>query len=130
MRKKLLRRPLRLLRHIHLAGLQARQQFVGRDVDQHHFIGGVEHLVGHGFPDAHVGDAADDVVEALQMLHIQRGEDIDARGQQFIDILPALRMARALHVGMRQFVDQDQRRDGAQRRIQIEFAAALCRGTP
>ena len=49
LRKKFCDGALGLLRLVDLAGLEPRQQFVGRHVDQHHFVGLVEHGVGHGF---------------------------------------------------------------------------------
>ena len=42
------------------------------------------------------------------MLHIQGRQYIDARRQQFLDVLPALRMARPLDIRVREFIDQDQ----------------------
>src|SRR5471030_2260485 len=123
--EKILGRAFGLLFLIHLAALQARQQFVGRDIDQHHFVGQVEHRVRHGLADADAGDAADDVVEAFQMLDVDGGEHVDAGVEQFLDILPALGMARTGRVGMRQFVHQDQRRPALQRRVDIEFGDAL-----
>jgi len=47
--------------------------------------------------------------------------NIDARFQQFLDILPALGMARALDIGVRQFVDQDQGGAALERGVQVEF---------
>ncbi len=95
-----LRKKLRAARsicsgHVDLAGLEPRQQVVGGDVDQHHFVGLVEERVGDGLPDRDAGDAADDVVQALEVLHVERREDVDARRQQLLDVLPALRMARS-----------------------------------
>ncbi len=119
--EKILRRTLGLLRLIHLAGPEPRQQFIGRKIDQHHFIGFIEHGIGQGFRDADPGDAADHIVQAFQMLHIDRRIHIDAGVQQFVDILPALRMARTGRIRMREFIHQDQRRLQRQRRIQIEF---------
>ena len=121
LRKKLRRGPLDLLGQVHLAGREARQQVVGRHVDHHHLVGLVEERVGHRLPDVDAGDAADDVVQALDVLHVERREDVDAGGQQLVDVLPALRMARARHVRVRELVDQDQRRTPRQRRIEIEL---------
>ncbi|MCY1420907.1 hypothetical protein D9M71_365440 [compost metagenome] len=102
------RGPLGLRRQVDLAGLQALQQFVGRKVDHHHLVGLIEQPVGHRFPDANAGDAADDVVQAFQVLHVHRRPDVDAGVQQLLDVLPALGMARAGCVAVGQFVDQHQ----------------------
>ena len=112
---------LDLLRQIDLAGPQAFQQFVGGDIDQDHLFGIVEDGIRHGLPYAHIGDAAHHVVEALQMLNIQRRENVDARRQQFFDVLPSLRVARALHIRVSEFVDQDERGTAQQRGVEIEF---------
>jgi hypothetical protein len=41
------------------------------------------------------GDLLDDVVQRLEVLDVQRRDDVDARGEQLFDVLPALRVARA-----------------------------------
>ena len=61
----------------HILGLfagdvQALQQFVGRQVD-HLDLGAVEHAVRHRFAHANLGEARDDVVEALQVLEVDGG---------------------------------------------------------
>ena len=43
-------------------------------------------------------------------------------GEQLVDVLPALRVARARRVGVRQLVDEDQRRLARERRVEIELA--------
>ena len=55
------------------------------------------------------------------MLDIERRPDVDAGGQQFVDILPALGMAAAGHVGVGKFVDQQQVRTARQRGVEIEL---------
>ncbi len=112
---------LDLLRHVHLAGLEPREQVVGRDVDQDHLVGFVEERVGNGLPDLDAGDAADDVVEAFEVLDVERREHVDAVGEKLVDVLPALRMARARDVGVRELVDEDQRGMPANRAVQIEL---------
>ncbi len=115
------RRALGLRRDVDLAFLQALQQLVGRQVDQHDVVGAVEHVVGHRLPHAHAGHRVDDVVEALEMLHVHRRPDVDAVGQQLLHVLPALGMARAGDVGVRELVDQHQRRAALQHRVEIEL---------
>ena len=128
--KEVGRRALGLLRHIDLAGGHARQQFVGRQIDHHHLVGGVHHVVGHRLPHAHAGDVAHDVVQALQVLHVHGAPHVDAGGQQLLHVLPALGVARAGGVAVRQLVEQHQWRLGAarvfepegQRGVEVELA--------
>ena len=63
-------------------------------------------MVGHGFVHLDADDAAHHIVEAFQVLHVQRGPDVDAGGQQLFHILPALGVARAGHIAVRQLVQQ------------------------
>ena len=93
--EEVLRRPLGLRRQVDLAGRQPLDQLVGRRVHQHHFVGTVEEGVGQRLVHHDAGDATDHVVEALQVLDIERAVDVDAGRQQFLDVLPALRVARA-----------------------------------
>lgn len=71
-------------------------------------MGLVEEPVGNRFPHLDPRDAPHDVVEALQMLDVDGRPDIDARCQQFFDILPALGVARSGHIAVRELIDQDQ----------------------
>ncbi len=90
-------------------------------IDQHHLVGTVEGTVGHRLPDPDPGDPADDIVEALEVLHVDCGVDIDAGREQLLDILPAFWMARSRNVGMRQLVDQEHGRSTPEGRIEVEF---------
>ena len=114
-------RTLGLRRQVDLARLQAPDQLVRRRVHQHDLVRAIEERIGQGllYPDAR--DAADGVVQALEMLDIERRVHIDAGVQQFLDVLPALRVTGARHVAVRQFVDQDERRVQHQRVVQVEF---------
>ncbi len=96
--------------HVDLALGEALEQFVGREVDQHDLVGLIEHRVGHGLAHAHLGDLQDDVVEAFEVLDVERGPDVDAGVEQFLDVLPALGMAAARHVACARLVDQQQAR--------------------
>ena len=123
--EKIARGAFGLLFLVDLAAFQARQQFVGGDIDQYHFIGQVKYRVRHGFGNPDAGDAADHIVEAFQVLDVHRREDVDAGVQQFFDVLPALRMARTGGIRMGQFIHQNQRRRPLQRAIEVEFADRL-----
>jgi hypothetical protein len=63
---------------IHFPGLQTGQQIVGRQVDDFNFIRFVEYAIRERFMLTHTDDAGDDVVQAFEMLNIQRGPDADA----------------------------------------------------
>ena len=52
------------------------------------------------------GDPLDDVVERLEVLHVHRGQHVDPGGEQLLDVLPALRVARARGVGVGELVDE------------------------
>jgi hypothetical protein len=56
------------------------------------------------------------------VLNVDRRVDVDAGIEQFVDVLPALQMACALHVRMREFVDENQLRLAGERGIEIEFS--------
>jgi hypothetical protein len=55
------------------------------------------------------------------MLDVEGRPDVDARGEQLLRVLPALRVARAGGVRMRQLVEKEQRRATRQRRIEVEL---------
>ncbi|MNM69074.1 hypothetical protein D3C81_806600 [compost metagenome] len=106
---------------IHLAFIQTLAQIVRRQVNQHHLGGFVEHVIGHGFTYPYPGHAADHVVQAFQMLYVDGGQHVDTGIQQLFDILPALRMARAMGVAVRQLVHQDQCRVASQCSVEIKL---------
>ena len=55
------------------------------------------------------------------MLDVDGGPDIDAGGEQVFNVLPALWVARARHVGVRQFIDEDECGLSRQRGIEIKL---------
>ena len=84
-----------LLGHVDLALPQALEQVVGRQVDQLDLVGSLEDRVGHGLAHGDAGDLRDDVVQALEVLDVERRVDVDAGVEQLLDVLPALGVARA-----------------------------------
>ena len=110
-----------------MPALQARKQVVGRQVDQLDLVGLVEDPVGDRLllPDA--GDAGDHVVQALEVLNVERRPDADARVEQLLDVLPALGVARPRFafgdIRMGELIDENDRRRAPQRGVEIEFAA-------
>src|SRR5262245_6047578 len=102
----MLERALGLLGHVDLALLQALDQIVWREIDELDGVGAIEHRVRHGLAHAHMRDLRDHVVEALDMLDIDGGINVDSVSEQLFDVEVALGMAAAGHVGVGEFVDQ------------------------
>ena len=113
--------PLRLAADIDLAFIQALTEIVMRQVDQHNIVGGVKKGVGDGFAHLNAGNAADDIVQAFEVLDVYGGKHVDTGIEKLFDILPAFGVARAWRIAVRQFINQDQRRPARQRGIEIEF---------
>ena len=78
-------------------------------------------MIGHGLRDADPRDAPDDVVQALDVLHVHRREHVDARDEQFLDVPPALGMAAARGIRVRELIDQQHRRAPLQGGIEVEL---------
>ena len=119
-----------LIADVDLAFAQALDQVLGWQVDQLDLIGELQHLVREGLADADAGDALHDVVQALEVLDVERGEDIDPCGQQFLDVLMALHMSAALDVGMGELVDNGELRLAPEQRVEVhlgEDAAAIAK---
>ncbi|MNO69773.1 hypothetical protein D3C76_606320 [compost metagenome] len=114
----------RLFRHVDLAFAQTLQQLARRQVDQQQLVGLLQHPVRHRLAHLHAGDVAHLVVEAFQVLDVDRGVDVDAGGKQLLDVLPALGMAAARCVAVRQFVDQRQLRRIGEQAVEIHFREA------
>ena len=104
------------------APLQARQQFLGGQIDEFEGIGTRQHLVWHALAHIDAGQARNRLAQALDVLDIERGEDVDAGIEQVLDILPALGMAAVLRIAVRQFIEDQQARPAAQGRRKIEHA--------
>ena len=95
------------------------------DVDQLDLVGGAHHFVGHLLLLFDAGDLGDDVVQAFQMLDVDRGDDGDSGVEQLLDILPSLRVLAAGSVGVGEFVDQHDLRVTGQHRSHVELGEAL-----
>ena len=136
-REIMLQRALGLLGDVDLALLQPLDQIIGREVDQLDRMGAVEYRIRHRLAHPHMRDLRDHVVEAFDVLDIDRGVDIDAAGQQFLDVEIALRMAAAGRVGMGEFVDQRELRAARDQRVEVHLLEELiaciraaCAGAP
>src|SRR2546429_309565 len=91
----------------------------------------LEHVIGDGLLHADAGDPGDDVVQALDVLHVDRGMHGNARLEELLDVLPALGMPRprlALErVAVRELVDEQDLRLAREGRVEVEVAQ---RGAP
>lgn len=99
----------------------ALQQLLRRDVDQLDGVRTVENGVGDGLAHLDAGDLRHHVVQALEVLHVQRGEHVDAGVAQLFDVLPALRVPRARRVGVRQLVHQHHLRSAQKDGVHVQL---------
>ena len=120
-REEVLQRALRLVRHVDLAFAQALDEIVRGDVDELDGVGAVEHRIRHGLAHPDAGDLGDDVVQALDVLDVHRGVDVDAVGQDFFDVEIALGMPAAGRVGVGELVDQHDFRMPRDHRIEVHL---------
>ena len=95
-----------LLGGVDVAVREPAPQRLGGDVDQLQLLRAADDLVGHGLPLPHTGDPLDDVVERLQVLDVDRGDHVDARVEQVLDVLPALGVPGSGRVGVGELVDE------------------------
>ena len=93
--KELLGRRGGVLGYVDLSGAQTSEELVGRQIDELDFVGFVEHTVGQRLTLPHAGDLRHHIVQALEMLHVDGGPYVDARGENLFDVLPALRVSRS-----------------------------------
>ena len=91
---------------VDLAGPQAGEQGLRAEIDEHDLVGAAENRVGNGLADADAAQLGHLVVERLEVLHVDRREDVDARVEQVLDVLVALAVLEPRRVGMGQLVDQ------------------------
>ncbi len=63
---------------IDFAFMQALAQIIGGKINQYHFVRGIKEGVGHRLTDLNAGHAAHHVVQAFEMLNVNRREHIDA----------------------------------------------------
>ena len=79
---------------------------LGRHVDELDLLGGANDGVRDRLALHDAGDGLDHVVDALEVLEVQCGDDIDARIEQDLDILPPLLVKASRRVGVGELVDQ------------------------
>ncbi|MDI2023128.1 hypothetical protein PJL18_03676 [Paenarthrobacter nicotinovorans] len=85
---------------VDLAIAQALPEQLGRNVHQMDLVSAAHDVVRDGFGLLDVGDGADNIAQGGQVLHVHRGQDIDAGVQQFLNVLPALLVPAPGNVGV------------------------------
>jgi len=109
---------LDLLGQIHLARLEAGEETVARR--DHDDLSALSKKSPAPFEDAIAGDAADDVVQAVEVLHINVVKtSMPAACSSVVSC--HVRMTRPLHVSVRELVDEDQCRAASERFVEVEF---------
>ena len=114
-------RPAGGLADIDLAVLQPLDQVVGGDVDDLDVVGALDQPVRDGLAHPDAGDLRHHVVEALDVLDVHRGVDVDAGGEQLLDVDVALGMPALRRVGMRELVDQHQLRAAGEDGVEVHL---------
>ena len=84
----------------------APSQCLGRLVDEVHLVGSPNQRVGNDLALRRPGDALDDVVERFEVLDVDRRDHVDARVEEQLDVLVALRCATPRDVGVGELVDE------------------------
>ena len=109
------------LGRVHVAAGEAVAQRGGGEIDQLKLVGATNDLVGNRFALLHGRDLLDDVIERLEVLDVQGRDDADPGLEQLLDVLPALLVARAGHVGVRELVDERDLRPPGEHGIDVRL---------
>ena len=94
------------IRLVDVAVRHAAPQRLRRHVDELDLVGAAHDVVGDRLALLHAGDALDDVVHRLEVLDVERRDDVDPRLEQLLDVLPPLLVAGPGNVRVRELVDQ------------------------
>ena len=102
-------------------------------VDQLELVGAAHDLIRYSLALLDPGDLLNDIAERLEVLDVEGGDDVDARVQQFLDVLPALLVPRAGDVRVRELVDERDLRLARQQCVDVqllELGAAVVDALP
>ena len=110
-----------LVGRVDVAVGQPATQRLGRGVDELDLVRGPDHGVGDRLALRDAGDLGDDVVQRLQVLDVDGGDDIDPGLEDLLDVLPALLVARARDVGVGELVDQGHGRMAGDDRVGVHL---------
>jgi len=105
----------------HLARCHSRLECRGAGVDELDPLGGGDERIWHGLVLGDSGQDLDLVVQAVEMRDVQIGDNVDAGGEQVLDVLPALLMRNGRDIGVGQLVDQRHVGLAASDRIDVQL---------
>ena len=106
---------------VDLAFLQPAAQVFGRDVHVDDLVGLGHHAIRYAFAHLDAGDPLDGVVQALQVLDVQGGNDVDSGCQDLLHILEPLGIAAAGDIRVRQLIHQHHCGFAGEDRVQIHL---------
>ena len=109
------------LGRVDVAAREPRADRLDGEVDELQLVGAAHDLVRDRLSLRDAGDLLDHVVERLEMLDVEVGDDVDPRVEQLLDVLPALLVAAARHVGVRELVDERQLRTTREERVEVHL---------
>ena len=104
--EEVLERRVDARRRVDLAVAEPLLERLGREVDEHDLVGLVEDPVGERLAHANAGQLEDLVVEALEVLDVDRRGDVDPGREDLVDVLVALAVARLGQVRVGELVDE------------------------
>ena len=110
-----------LLRLVDVAVRHPPTQCLGRHVDEFDLLGAPDDDIRHRLALQHAGDGERRVVERFEVLDVDGGDDVDARREQVLDVLPPLLVAAARHVGVREFVDERDLRRAPEHGVEVHL---------
>ncbi len=112
---------LRLQRDIDLAFRQALDQVFRRQIDELDVVRLIDDRIRNLLAHANAGDLRDNVVEALDMLDVERRVDVDAGREQLLDIHVTFGVPAAGRVAVGKLVDEDKLWLPPQDGIEVHF---------
>ena len=130
--EKILQRGARPLRRVDHATLEPVEQGARREIDHKDLVGLLDHPVRNRLAHTHAGALPDLIVQTFQVLHVHRGQHVDARVEQGVDVLPPLEPGRPRNVRVRKLVDDGDLRmpPKNRRRIHVFKARSLVLDDP
>ena len=96
-------------------------EVLGGQVDVHHLVGLGQHRVGDALAHLDADQFLDRVVQALQVLDVQRGDDVNAGREDLLHVLVALGVAAAGHIRVSQLVDERDGRAARQNGVDVHL---------